>query len=165
MRKKVKFILLAVLAVCLIGLVIYHLPIHVEKTVNMTNSDGQIVELKADVAFHRSLIRPTVLKGTIVFDGKKYCDWDTFVDRFGPQYRSSNTWWDAFVDKWSGRDMSPADFAYENAKDIFEGADHRIDLIDISPGYSLDEFRVLYSDGVDRNGQNGDAILYLIATE
>lgn len=164
MKRSVKYAV-AVLALCLVGIVIYHLPVRVQKTVNMINSDGQTVELQADVAFHRSLIRPTVLKGTIIFDGKKYCDLESFVDRFEGQYETSYTWWNALVDKWSGRDMSPMDFVDEDAKDIMEGAKYQIYLIDVSPGYSLDEFRVLYSDGVDRNGPNGDAVLYWIATE
>lgn len=153
MKKSVKYALFAVLAVCLIGLVIYHLPIRVEKTVNMTNSDGQTVELKADVTFHRSLIRPTVLKGTILFDGERYIDREAWEESYYKRTFQQDGW-QAFLDKWSGRII--AEFSYGDAKEPDEAVVHSIHLSNIGFWCSLDDIVVCYFDGIaDEIGHTG----------
>lgn len=164
MKRSVKYILLVVLALCLIGAVIYHLPVRVEKTVNMINDDGETVELRADISFQRSLIRPTVLKGTIMLDGMKYCDWESVVNSFPGEYSSSYTWWDALLDKWSGVGVQ-ARFAYGDSKDVNEALSHQIMLFEIGPGFSLDKIEMMFLDGNADESGHVIGVHYRVVTE
>lgn len=145
MKKRIIIVLSVVLACILIGVIIYCLPVRVEKTFNMVSDDGTVIELKADVTFQRSLFRPTVLKGTITLDGVQYCDWESFTGRL-PGYTSNYSWWDALRDKWSGIGVQ-ATFAREDASDIIEATSHRIILFNVGPGCSLDHIELMLLDG------------------
>ena len=120
----------------------------------MTNSDGEIVELKADVAFHRSLIRPTVLKGTILFDGERYIDREAWEESYYKRTFQQDGW-QAFLDKWSGRGVI-ADFSYGDAKDHEEAVEHSLHVSNIGFWCSLDDIAVCYFDGIaDEIGNTG----------
>lgn len=72
MKKRIRIAAVAVLLLLFAGCVAYLWPVGKQLRVTMCTAKGETAEVVIDVRFRRSLIYPTVMEGTITFDGRDY---------------------------------------------------------------------------------------------
>lgn len=77
MKKYWKIALVIVALLVLVGIIWYRSPIEKKETMTMCSLDGETIDVTFDVAWHRYLLSPTQLKGTITIDGVVYELWKT----------------------------------------------------------------------------------------
>lgn len=72
MKKRIRIVAVGVLLLLFAGCAVYLRPIGKQLRVTMCTAEGETAEAVIDVRFRRSLIYPTVMEGTITFDGRDY---------------------------------------------------------------------------------------------
>lgn len=72
MKKRIRIAVAAVLLLLFAGCAVYLRPVRKQLRVTMCTAEGETAEAVIDVCFRRSLIYPTVMEGTITFDGRDY---------------------------------------------------------------------------------------------
>ncbi len=72
MKKRAKKIVIAVLLFLLGACLVYHFPVKKKLRVTVCTVEGETAEAVFDVWYQRILIYPTVMNGTITFDGREY---------------------------------------------------------------------------------------------
>lgn len=72
MKKRIRIAAVAVLLLLVAGCVAYLWPVEKQLRVTMCTAQGETAEVVIDVRFKKSLIYPTVMEGTITFDGRDY---------------------------------------------------------------------------------------------
>lgn len=72
MNKRIKKIVIAMLLLLFAACLVYHFPVKKKLRVTVCTVEGETAEAVFDVWFQRILIYPTVMNGTITFDGREY---------------------------------------------------------------------------------------------
>ena len=72
MGKYIKIDIIIAVFLVLVGIIWYHQPIQKEIFMTSCSLEGDVIEVKLDVAWYRYLLAPTDLKGTITIDDVVY---------------------------------------------------------------------------------------------
>lgn len=79
MKKKLIIIASIVIVVAAV-LILTHLPKDIEQTMTVSTADGTTAEVVFDLRYYPNLILPSIVRGTVTFDGVEYTDKYTMLD-------------------------------------------------------------------------------------
>ena len=90
MKKKLTIIAVIILAAAV--LVLTHLPKDIAQTMTVATAEGETAEVVFDLRYYPNLILPSVVRGTVTFNGVEYTDEYTMLDSLPGQMDKSQVW-------------------------------------------------------------------------
>jgi len=78
--KKKTLIMIASIVVVVAVLILTHLPKDIEQTMTVSTGDGKTAEVAFDLRYYPNLFLPSIVRGTVTFDGVEYTDEYTMLD-------------------------------------------------------------------------------------
>jgi hypothetical protein len=87
LQKKSLLAIFLIIIVVIIIIFAYHLPVEKVKNMTVCTLDGQLADIKIDIKFYKSFFKPTIGKGTIIFNGVEYIN--ATEKGFEPFYKDS----------------------------------------------------------------------------
>jgi len=78
--KKKTLIIIAAIVIVVAVLILTHLPKDIEQTMTVATAEGETAEVVFNLRYYPNLILPSIVRGTVTFDGVEYTDRYTMWD-------------------------------------------------------------------------------------
>ena len=87
--KKKTLIIIAAIVIVVAVLILTHLPKDIEQTMTVATAEGETAEVVFDLRYYPNLFLPSIVRGTVTFDGVEYTDEYTMLDSLPGQIDKS----------------------------------------------------------------------------